>query len=171
MQEPAPVSVCSSAVPITAVPSIMVSAITSIATGTSVIASGSGGAVPHLGHVTRQSTGQGKSSQGASADVQCVRIKHTDLASHPPDTMVAATAPTMMTPATPAPVTTPTVMDPVVTVAIPAPPPIALVTAATQCLPIVSHVAHTAHYYQQQKLWLHELDYDNIPDGIKNLSL
>ncbi len=139
--------------------------------GTSSIASGSGGAVTHSGYMTYQSKGQGKSSQGAGADVRCAYIKHTDLASHPPDTTAAATVPTMMTPATPVPIMTPEVVDPVVTITVPAPPPIAPVAATAQCPPTVSQVAHTAHYYQQQKLWLCELDYDNIPDGIKNLLL
>ncbi len=94
-----------------------------------------------------------------------------DPASHPPDTMAAATAPTTMTPATPVPITTPEVVDPVVTVAVPALPPITPVATAAQHPPTISHVVHTAHYYQQQKLWLCELDYDNIPDGIKNLLL
>ncbi len=100
MQEPATIPICSSTVPITAASSMTILATTSIAAGTSIVALGSGGAVLHLGCTTWQSTGQGK-SQGAGADVRHVHIRHTDPASHPPDT----TVPTMMTPTTPAPVT------------------------------------------------------------------
>ena len=114
--------------------------------------------------------------------VCCMQVCHTDLAAQPsvttapvtvpavPITTAASsttTAPVPMT-CSPAAVVTQAAAAPVVADQV-VPPPIAPV--AGQHPHTVSCVTCTAHYYQQQCLWICELDFDQIPDGIKDLSL